>query len=326
MLDAMVDAGVIQNAVQLACRAPSLHNSQPWLWVADGDRLDLFLEPTRAVHNDRSGREALMSCGAVLDHLRVAMAAAGWEAAIERFPSPDDPDHLARVTLVPADRVTEGHRRRADAILVRRTDRLPFLAPTDWEGFEAVLRDSLDDSVVRLQALPDEVRPKLAEAAQLTESLHLYDWAYHAELDWWTAPFEVWDGIPQSSLISAAESDRVDLGRSFRVTSNEERRTEIGDDRAKVLMLSTDTDSRTDILSCGEALSTVLLECAAVGLSTCPLTNLTELPASREILAAVTGHSDLPQVLIRVGVAPALDEVAPPTPRRPLADVLRMKA
>ena len=29
-----IDSEVIKNAVQMACRAPSLHNSQPWLWVA----------------------------------------------------------------------------------------------------------------------------------------------------------------------------------------------------------------------------------------------------------------------------------------------------
>ena len=31
-------------------------------------------------------------------------------------------------------------RRRADAILIRRTDRLPFAAPTEWESFEPLLR------------------------------------------------------------------------------------------------------------------------------------------------------------------------------------------
>ena len=34
MRDAPVDAEIIRVAVQLACRAPSLHNSQPWRWVA----------------------------------------------------------------------------------------------------------------------------------------------------------------------------------------------------------------------------------------------------------------------------------------------------
>jgi hypothetical protein len=33
MPDTLVDIDILRNAVQLACRAPSLHNSQPWQWT-----------------------------------------------------------------------------------------------------------------------------------------------------------------------------------------------------------------------------------------------------------------------------------------------------
>jgi hypothetical protein len=81
MPETMVDRRIIKDAVRLACRAPSLHNSQPWRWEADRDGLQLFLDRTRVVQStDRSGREAIISCGAVLDHLRVAIAAAAGPA------------------------------------------------------------------------------------------------------------------------------------------------------------------------------------------------------------------------------------------------------
>lgn len=323
MLDAMVESKVIENAVTLACRAPSLYNTQPWRWVADGAWLDLFLDASRAVRADRSMREAHIGCGGALEHLRVAMAAAGWIADVERFPEPGDPSHLARVRFVPAEGVTDYQRRRADAILKRRTDRLPFLAPVDWEPFEALLRGRIDAGAVRLDVLPEETRPRLAEAAEFTESLRLYDSPYHLELDWWTAPFEVSEGIPYSSLISATESDRVGVNRHFPFTHNLDRRTGVTRDFSKILMLSTEGDSHADAFACGEVLSSVLLECAMAGLATCPVSQLTELSVSRELLAALTDHTDLPQVLIRVGIAPALGGTPPPTPRRALADVLR---
>lgn len=323
MLDAMVESKVIENAVKLACRAPSLYNTQPWRWVADGAWLDLFLDASRAVRADRSMREAHIGCGGALEHLRVAMAAAGWIADVERFPEPGDPSHLARVRFVPAEGVTDYQRRRADAILKRRTDRLPFLAPVDWEPFEALLRGRIDADAVRLDVLPEETRPRLAEAAEFTESLRLYDSPYHLELDWWTAPFEVSEGIPYSSLISATESDRVGVNRHFPFTHNLDRRTGVTRDFSKILMLSTEGDSHADAFACGEVLSSVLLECAMAGLATCPVSQLTELSVSRELLAALTDHTDLPQVLIRVGIAPALGGTPPPTPRRALADVLR---
>jgi nitroreductase len=57
---AMVDTELIKDAVRSACRAPSLHNSQPWQWVARRGRLELFLGLGRAMVSDRSGREALI--------------------------------------------------------------------------------------------------------------------------------------------------------------------------------------------------------------------------------------------------------------------------
>ena len=81
MTDTLVGAEVVKDAVRSACRAPSLHNSQPWQWVFDGGQLRLFLDPSRVMDTDQSAREALIGCGAALDHLRVAIAAAGWRGA-----------------------------------------------------------------------------------------------------------------------------------------------------------------------------------------------------------------------------------------------------
>ena len=324
----MVDTAVIRDAVRLACRAPSLHNSQPWRWVLDSVALHLFADPDRVVRaTDTSGREALMACGVVLDHFRVAMAAAGYTANVDRFPNPNNRFHVASIDFTPLDYVTDGHRKRANAILLRRTDRLPFGAPPDWDTFEAELRDTVDSDRVRIDIVPDELRPQLAEASQLTESLRLYDSSYHAELEWWTAAFEVSEGIPHSSLISAAESDRVDVGRTFPVTHHRERRPEVSEDHAKVAVLSTYDDTPHSVLRCGELLSAVLLDATMAGLATCTLTHITEVPASRGIVAELIGHGGqeiTPQVLIRVGRAPSIEDVPPPTPRRPLSDVFEV--
>ena len=59
MTQMMTDTKVITTAVQLACRAPSLHNSQPWRRVASSTSVDLFVDPHRTgTSTDRSGREA----------------------------------------------------------------------------------------------------------------------------------------------------------------------------------------------------------------------------------------------------------------------------
>lgn len=318
-------AEFIQHAVTLACRAPSLHNSQPWRWVFEHGALQLFLDRTRVLNYDQSRREALIGCGAALHHLRVAMAASGWQTDIKRFPDPDDPDHIATLEFAPMTQVTEADRRRADAILMRRSDRLPFSAPTGWESFTPALYQEVDADAVRLDVLPDDLRPQLAEASQIATSLRLYDSSYHTEIGWWTSEFRASDGIPYSSLVSAAESDRVDVGRYFPAPHSAERRVEIPEDHAEIVLLSTETDNREDALASGEALSAVLLQCAMAGLATCPLTHVTEVRTTRELVAQLLDYEGHPQVLIRVGVVPAMESLPPITPRRPLADVFRVQ-
>ncbi len=325
-MQSMLDTRVLQKAVQLACRAPSMHNSQPWRWVAEGEVLRLFVDRHRTVPGtDRSGREAIISCGAVLDHLRVAMLAAGWDSVIERFPNPNDPDHLASIEFHPVEHVTDAQCDRADAILQRRTDRLPLGRPTFWDLFEPVLRSTFDDSLATLDVLSDDARPRLVEASQLTEALRRDDSTYHAELEWWTSPFVVDEGVPPGALASDRERHRVDVGRDFPIRSHEDRRPEVKVDWSIILVLSTPEDTRTDVLRCGEVLSTVLLECTMAGMATCTLTHLIEVDESRDIVRSLIEQRGQPQVLIRAGIAPPMEHLPAPTPRRALADVLEIR-
>jgi hypothetical protein len=326
MTDTLVGAEVVKDAVRSACRAPSLHNSQPWQWVFDGGQLRLFLDPSRVMDTDQSAREALIGCGAALDHLRVAIAAAGWRAHVDRFPNLDSPNHLASIDFSPIEYMTERDRHRASAIWARHTDRLPFGAPTDWKSFDPVMANSVDGSAVHVDIIPEDLRSRVVEAAQIAESLRMYDTSYHDELHWWTAPFEAAEGIPHSSLVSAAESDRVGVGRVFPVINRPERRAEIPEDHAKMLLLSTDNNGRADALASGEALSAVLLECTMAGFATCPVTHLTELQVTRELIQSLMDHDAVPQVLVRVGVVPVTEKAPKPTPRRPLSEVLRLRA
>src|SRR6478752_339148 len=268
MRDIMVNTEVIKKAVQLACRAPSLHNSQPWHWVAEDGTVQLYLDKDRVLYStDRSGREALIGCGAALDHFRVAMAAAGWTANVDRFPNPNNLLHLASIDFSPIKFVTEGHRRRADAVLLRRTDRLPFAEPPDWDLVESQLRRAV-----------------------------------------------------------TSDTDRVDIRRNFPVTSNTDRRLGFGHDHSKILVLSTYDNERNSVLRCGETLSAVLLDATMAGLATCTLTHITELQASRHIVATLIDQTTTPQVLIRVGQIPQLEDVPPATPRRPIDEVFEVRS
>jgi hypothetical protein len=326
MTRATADAEIVAKAIRLACRAPSLHNSQPWRWIVGEGLVDLFVDHERILRSaDRSGREALISCGAALSHFRIAMAAAGWKANADTFPNPAERDHLASLDFSPAEYVTAVERDRAEAILKRRTDRLPFYAPTHWDVIEPWLCNVADDMTVSLDLLPENARPALAAASGLTESVRRCDEYYDDEMRWWTEAFRGYQGVPPSALVSGAERDRVGFNRTFPATQCGDRRPDIPTDKAKVLVLSTPEYTRADALNCGEALSDVLIECTMAGLATCTVSHVTELKKSRAVIQELTGSRAFPQLLVRVGNAPVAENIPAPTPRLPLSAVMQMK-
>lgn len=112
-------AQVLLIAVIDAAQAPSVRNSQPWRWRIGGRVLELWTAPERRPAPDPDGRLLTISGGIALHHARIALAAAGWTARLDRLPEPDVTGLLARLTLttagtpeVRATRLLEAARRR----------------------------------------------------------------------------------------------------------------------------------------------------------------------------------------------------------------------
>ena len=86
--------------VAAATRAPSIHNTQPWRFVAAPDRLDVYLDTERALPVlDPTGRQQIISCGSAIEFAVVALAAAGHAAEVDLLPDDGDPDRLATVRV-----------------------------------------------------------------------------------------------------------------------------------------------------------------------------------------------------------------------------------
>jgi hypothetical protein len=312
--------------LELTCRAPSLHNSQPWRWVFERGILRLYADHARVGrHTDITGREVILSCGAALDHMRVASAAAGWQVSVDRNPDKHDHNHLASMAFQSAGSVTAQELALGDAISRRRTDRLAFAAPEPWTELEERLRATVDGTVAELDVVDDNGRPALADASRRSEEHRRDDASYAYELLWWTGHSHVGDGIPPGALPSTTEASRVDVARNFPIYRTEDRHPEVDRDHSKVLVLSTYDDNLDNTLRCGEVLSRVLLECTARGFATCTLTHMIEVHASREDIRRITGQRAEPQVLIRVGNAPQTNAAAARTPRRPLGEVIEIR-
>ena len=120
----MPEEALVRAVVEAATRAPSIHNTQPWRFVAHDDVVELWADPERAVPAiDPDGRSRHLSCGAALALARVAAAAQGVATSATVLPDPTEPDHLADLHLDGPHETDADDQALADAIGARHTER-----------------------------------------------------------------------------------------------------------------------------------------------------------------------------------------------------------
>lgn len=310
-----------------ALRAPSVHNSQPWRWKITDGEVRLFADPNRhLVGTDPDRRDLVISCGAALHHLRVALADLGVATTTHRLPDPENNTLLAVVRTVDGP-VDGSEAALAGAIDERRSDRRAFrdkpIAPA--------LLDVLAD---RAAALNARLTPVLGAAARTRLAVVLSEAAaierrvpgYAAELAMWSrrnagGP----DGIPTGSRTGHVVGPGSVGLRQFPEgrLSQPSHHVRAGPDGATLMVLTTPGDSPADWLRAGEATSVVLLVATLNGLATTVLSQASEVAQTRRQLAdTVLRVSDHAQLVLRVGWVLPGTSALPETPRRPLRSVL----
>lgn len=316
-----VPPGVLREVVELACRAPSVHNTQPWSWRAVGTTLELYADPRRRMPAaDPQGRNLVISCGAALHHAHVAAGALGWEAKATRLPSGDRSPLLARISFTHATppRDATAH---VQAIRDRRTDRRRF---TSWPVPEHQLRGLADAaSAWGADAVPvlDPSRRHLAEVlVGRALELHATDERLGREQLEWVDHGEH-DGVPGGAVPTARAPETRLRTRYGTGALEETERTVVANDRLMVLRGAHDTVEAW--LRSGEGLSALWLQAAREGLTVVPLSQAVELDETREQLRTeVLQGVGSPHLVLRVGWQAIGRDALPPTPRRPLDDVL----
>ena len=290
------DQAVLRRVLGSAVRAPSVYNSQPWRWCAGtAAGVDLFADPDRhLITIDADGRDLVLSCGAALHHLIVALAGAGWSAQVERFPDPENSEHLAHVQPVvaapPADTA-----RLARAIPQRRTDRRRFSAqPVDEALLETLIAKAAGCGTELHVVAGGAARDRLIEIVTRSASLQRQQAGYAAELARWTGRYPgAGDGITAGPVAAGIGNPGEVPMRAFTRGALAQSPHSFEHADASVLMvLSSLRDDRLGALRAGEATSAVLLTATDMGLATTPLSQPLEVAQTR---AAITEHFVGPQ-------------------------------
>jgi nitroreductase len=295
--------------VATATMAPSLHNSQPWRFRLAGDRIEVYADPARRLDAlDPAGRQLMMSVGAALCTLRLAIRGAGRLPVTTTFPDGDRPDLVAVVRPGDAAEPTEEDRALVAAIGARHTNRRPFeprvvpaevvaelTAAARAEGAELVVADAAGRALIVALG-------RQAESLVHTRGGHLPEAMRPAGGPY--RPLGPWEAMERTPM------------RDFGVAYPQPGwRGDDTDRYPTIVVLRTAGDGPADWLAAGQALQRVLLVATRHHLATTPISQPVEMPAFR---AALAGEGR-PQVVVRLGYAAP----AAATGRRPLTDVLR---
>ena len=310
----------LRHIVQAAGLAPSVHNTQPWSFVASPDGLELHADVTRQLPVlDAQGRQLHLSCGGALLHARVAARAIGIDVDARLLPDPTRPGLLADLVLTRGTPGTQDEVALATAILHRHTFRGAFddapVAPAlvDRLRKAAELEGAVLKEVSRSQDLME-----LAVLLSHTDTDEEHDAAYRAELQQWLRA-DAPDGLPAAALADVAPGSTL-RQRDFTLTHPAGTNGSAPDaDRPLVLVLGTETDDERAWLMAGQALSALLLRAADVDVQAQPLGQVTDSSASRRRLRTALGLVCMPQLVLRMGRATT---ACARTPRRAVEDVL----
>ena len=310
-------------AIAQATRAPSIHNTQPWRFRWDGRAFELRADTRRGLTAaDPQGRELVLSCGAALFNLRLALRKLGFEAHVQLLPSAAEPRLLARVIVEPGEPADVVTRRMYAAMTRRHTHRGEFEdRPLSADLAVALQQAAAEEGASLLYVHDPGQRHRVLHIARAAERQLAADERVRAEIAEWTPAPAVnrRDGVPStayaaepSALVDDLPGRDFDLGRGYGQVEPAEQPP------GGLAVLLSPLDLQVDWLQAGQALERVLVVAAERGAFAAMHSQSIEIPNLREEIRRELCTNGYPQILLRFGYA--TESAA--TPRRPVDDVL----
>jgi nitroreductase len=325
MTTVAIPADQVGYLIATAARAPSVHNTQPWRFYVSRYTIELYADPSRKLRLDQAGREVIISCGAALFGLRLAVRSLGYLPEVELLPDP--PRLLARVRLGAEAPMTEQECRMLQALPHRHTHRGPFDARPLPGGLLAGLQhDAFAERATLALVEPAIAYQRLADIVAAASRRQDLDPVARAEVRRWTRPVDSMarDGVPARAFSARAfpewtghQRGRLrqrdfDQGRGLGTLPTE------GPPAAATAVLVTRGDGPADWLRAGQALHRLLAHAADHWVFASLYTQPMEAAAIRSLIRTRLALPGSPQMLLQLGPA----RITQATARRPPTELI----
>ena len=312
MSEPMTADEITRYVVARAIWAPSVHNTQPWRFTAEGGpQLSLYADTGRRLAaTDPDGRELMISCGAALFSVRLALRSLGYIPETSVLPDPGQPELVARVSWRGRAAADEFERRLAGQLLTRRTHRGAFDPEPLPPDTLAALRAGAAREGAALRIVADDGhRAALAAVVQAAEHELRNDGDRLRELTRWTpAPGSASrDGVPATSYPARPEHTEPDFpARDFArghgwglpplSPATSHRAAGVAG------LLTTAADRPADWVHAGQALQRILLTASVCGAAVALHSQPAELPWLREFIRTQLSDGAHPHLVLRIGL------------------------
>jgi nitroreductase len=313
-------SAALLDCLQAATAAPSIHNTQPWRFRIQHASIDVLADRSRLLRVvDPQARELMISLGAAILNLRLAMLAHGRLPLLRLLPERTEPDLVARVTAGQSVEPRPTVRALANAIPLRHTNRFPFANRPVPDSVLAELSAAAAAEGAQLGVAGPVGRDAILMLTDSAERTQCADKRYHEELSRWACcgPSRL-DGIPWQAIGPRDRARRKLPLRDFTPTQPvEPEHTATFEPHPVIVTLSTVIDSEAEWLRTGQALERILLTATVRGLAVTPMSAPTEVTEVRRLLGDPRQRR-MVQLVLRLGYGPA----GVGSPRRPLAEML----
>lgn len=316
-----------------AILAPSGHNTQPWLFKIVDDGIELYGDKTRSLSVvDPDDRELIISCGAALFNLRLAIRNFGYEDLVEIFPDGQKSNLLARISFGTKRKVTTEEQSLFRAISQRTTNRLPFIDRQLPASLISELQFAVDSEHycrrVATLVIPEDKRDAVISLIDRGDRLQMANPLFRQELAKWirsgNSPHH--DGIP---VYAQGMDEKLDIIaplislaiRSFDLGKSQAAKDcQLATQAPVLILLYSQADNPQDWLATGEALAYLLLQARVNDVWASFFNQPIEIPELRSQLQALLTENGYPQILLRLGYS----KETKPTPRRPVDEVVNV--
>jgi len=300
--------------LQYAVLAPSSHNTQPWKFRIDGNRIDILMDDERWLRVcDDDQRELHISVGCCLENLLVAADHFGLRYQVEYLPDSSEPLLAASVEFM--DGALERDRNLFQMITVRHTNHGEYDKGPIPEDVLEQLSGCCTEPNIHVQLTSDDsIKQKVDALVVQADAMEFADPAFREELGYWIGQ-GVFGTSWLMSKIGKLAVTHINMGSS---TAKKDSAVLMS---SPVLgLISSRDNSRETQIEVGQVYQRLSLIAASFGIWCQPMSQIVQVGETKQEVAKLQTDPHLfPQLPFRLGFA---ESEKHRTPRRSVEEVL----